>query len=175
MAETFLELARREFGRLKELADRAMAQITDDQFFAEPGPVDNSVAVILKHLSGNARSRWRDFLTADGEKPDRHRDSEFEIAGEDSRERLLKAWEEGWALLFAAITPLTPADLDRPVTIRGESLTVLQAVSRQLTHYAYHVGQIVYVCRHFAGDGWVSLSIPKGESAAFNRKPTKYV
>lgn len=170
-----LELADREFRRLKTLADRAMAQIGDDDFFAAPGPIDNSVAVIVKHLSGNARSRWRDFLTSDGEKPDRHRDTEFVIAGEETRQQLLKAWEEGWALLFAALAPLTPADLDRAVTIRGESLTVLQAMSRQMTHYAYHVGQIVYVCRHFAGNRWVSLSIPKGQSAAFNRNPKTYL
>jgi hypothetical protein len=175
MAETFLELAHREFQRLKTLADRAMAQIGDDQFFAAPGPVDNSVAVIVKHLSGNARSRWRDFLTTDGEKSDRHRDTEFEIAGRETREQLLAAWEEGWSLLFDAIAPLAPADLDRVVTIRGEALTVLQAISRQMSHYAYHVGQIVYVCRHFAGDRWVSLSIPKGQSQAFNRNPKTYL
>lgn len=172
--ETELDLARREFTRLKALAERAMAQTTDDQFFAAPGPEDNSIAVIVKHLAGNARSRWRDFLTSDGEKPDRHRDQEFEIAGQDSRAQLMAAWDTGWTLMFDAIGPLGPADLDRTVTIRGEALTVRQAITRQITHYAYHVGQIVYVARHYAGAGWTSLSIPKGQSEQFNRNPASY-
>ena len=172
--ETELDLARREFARLKALAERAMAQIDDDRFFAAPGAEDNSIAVIVKHLAGNARSRWRDFLTSDGEKPDRHRDQEFEIAGQDSRAQLMTAWETGWGLMFDALRPLGVSDLDRTVTIRGEALTVRQAITRQLTHYAYHVGQIVYVARHHAGASWTSLSIPKGQSEQFNRNPAGY-
>ncbi|HEY7789951.1 MAG TPA: DUF1572 family protein [Vicinamibacterales bacterium] len=173
--EPFLDLAARELARYKGLADRAMAQVSDEQFFEALSPIDNSIAIVVKHIAGNARSRWTDFLTSDGEKPDRHRDTEFELAGANSREQLMAAWEEGWRLLFEAIAPLGAADLDRTVTIRGEGLSVRQAIGRQMTHYAYHVGQIVYVARHLAGDRWTSLSIPKGQSEAFNSRPATYV
>ena len=173
--ETFIELAVREFAQLKRLADRAIAQLPADALFTQPGPVDNSVAVIMKHVGGNMRSRWQDFLTTDGEKPDRDRDLEFIILPEDTREKLFAQWEESWATLFRELKPLTPADLDRAVKIRGEPITVLQAISRQLTHYAYHVGQIVYVARHLVGASWQSLSIPVGKSAQFNQAPAKYI
>lgn len=173
--ESYLALVRREFGRLKSLADRAVGQCTDEQFFAAPGPGDNSIAIIGKHLAGNSLSRWTDFLTSDGEKPGRNRDAEFEIGPADSRVNLLAAWENGWQALFGALLPLTDEDLSRVVRIRGEPLTVLQAINRQLTHYSYHVGQIVYVAKHHRGAEWQTLSIARGASAEFNRQPSKYV
>lgn len=174
-SEEYLPIAVREFGRLKGLADKAIAQIPADRLYETPGEGDNSVAVIMKHVSGNLRSRWTDFLSSDGEKPDRKRDDEFVIMPEDTRDALSGRWEDGWAALFSALAPLRTSDLERNVTIRGESMTVLQAIGRQLTHYAYHVGQIVYLAKHFAGGRWKSLSIPLGESETFNRAPGKYV
>ena len=171
----YVPLAVREFRRLKDLADRAIAQISTEDFFAGAKPGDNSIAVIVKHVSGNSLSRFTDFLTSDGEKPHRQRDREFLLRPEDTREALLAAWEKGWSAVFAAVEPLGPADLDRTVTIRGEPHTVLQAVNRQLTHYAYHVGQIVYLAKHLAGDRWRSLSIPVGESERFNQRPASYL
>jgi len=145
-----------------------MAQISDDDFFRELSEVDNSLAIIVKHMAGNMRSRWRDFLTSDGEKDDRQRDTEFEIYDNDSKESLMLKWEEGWKLCFKAIEPLKSEDLEMTIFIREEAHTVLEAINRQLTHYAYHVGQIVYLARHFAGTKWQSLSIPKGESDSYN-------
>jgi hypothetical protein len=165
----------REFNRLQSLADSAMAQLSDEQFFAAPAPGDNSVAVIVKHVGGNLVSRWTDFLTSDGEKPGRDRDTEFRIDAGDTREQLRRLWTSGWSRLFEALEPLDDSDLTRLVTIRGEPLSVLQAVNRQLTHYAYHVGQIVYVAKHHRGSAWSTLSIPLGRSAEFNRNPTSYV
>jgi hypothetical protein len=173
--ETYIQLALREFKRTKALADAAMAQITPDQFFAVPSEGDNSIAIIVKHVGGNLLSRWVDFLTSDGEKPGRNRDMEFEIIGGDTQQSLMHQWESGWAALFSALDPLNDADLERTVTIRGEPLTVLQAINRQLTHYSYHAGQIVYVAKHYAGSSWRSLSIPKAKSASFNAKPAKYI
>ncbi len=173
--EAYTQLALREFRRMKSLADGAISQVTPMQFFATPSPGDNSIAVIVKHVGGNLLSRWTDFLTSDGEKPGRNRDGEFEIYSGDTYETLTRQWEAGWNALFSALEPLTDSDLDRMVTIRGEGLSVLQAVSRQLTHYAYHVGQIVYVAKHYAADSWRSLSIPKGKSTEFNANPQKYV
>lgn len=173
--ESYVQLVIREFKRMQSLADRAMAQLSDEHFFAVPSPGDNSVAVIVKHVGGNLISRWTDFLTSDGEKPGRDRDVEFRIEPGDTRERLLQQWTRGWATLFDALEPLGDADMTRTVTIRGEPLTVLQAVNRQLTHYAYHVGQIVYVAKHHCGAAWNSLSIPPGQSVAFNRNPERYV
>lgn len=173
--ETYIQLATREFRRMKALADGAMAQITREQFFAAPSEGDNSIAVIVKHVGGNLLSRWTDFLISDGEKPGRNRDIEFEITADDTLQSLMTQWESGWAALFSALEPLTDGDLEKTVTIRGEPLTVLQAINRQLTHYPYHVGQIVYVAKHYAGGSWRSLSVPKGKSAQFNAKPTKYI
>jgi hypothetical protein len=149
---------------IQGLADRAVAQAPPDRFFARPDPGSNSIALIVKHLAGNLRSRWTRFLETDGEKPDRDRDAEFEEEAGDTRETLLARWEEGWRLLFEALAPLGAADLARTVTIRGESHTVLEAIARQLTHYAYHVGQIVFLAKQFAGPSWTSLSIPRGKS-----------
>jgi uncharacterized protein DUF1572 len=168
IGRAYLEDVILQFRKYKKLADEALAQVTDADLFRSPDPESNSIAVILKHISGNMRSRWTDFLTTDGEKPDRDRDREFELDGGDSNPRVIERWEEGWKLLFAALAPLSPADLTRTVPIRGEPHTVLQALDRQLTHYAYHVGQIVYVARHYAGSRWNSLSIPKGKSREFD-------
>lgn len=173
--ETYTELVLREFRRLKGLADRAMAQVSDEEFITPLGDTDNSIAILVKHMSGNMHSRWRDFLTSDGEKPDRARDREFVLEAEDTQQHLLGRWESGWELLFDTLAPLGSDDLERTVTIRGEPFTVLQAINRQLTHNAYHVGQIVYAARHFAGEGWTSLSVPKGKSEEFNREPKPYL
>lgn len=173
--ESYIELTLREFERLKSLGDGAINQVSAESFFAIPAPGDNSIAVIVKHIGGNLVSRWTDFLISDGEKPGRDRDREFQVLAEDTRDHLLAVWEKGWSTLFSALEPLSEADLDRTITIRGESLTVMQAINRQLTHYAYHVGQIVYVAKHFAGETWRSLSIPRGASTQFNKNPVKYV
>ena len=154
--------------KYKEMAEKAMAQISDDKFFTDLSDVDNSLAIIVKHMAGNMRSRWTDFLSSDGEKDDRHRDTEFEIYDSDSKESLMQKWQEGWELCFGAIEPLKPEYLEKTIYIRGEAHTVLEAINRQLTHYAYHVGQIVYLARHFRGADWKSLSIPKAESDSFN-------
>ena len=175
MKENYIQLAVREFKRMKALADGAMAQITPDQFFAAPSEGDNSIAIIVKHVGGNLLSRWTDFLTSDGEKPGRNRDTEFAIDAKDTHPALLLQWEAGWSALFSALDPLTDKDLDRTIQIRGEPLSVLQAINRQLTHYSYHVGQIVYVAKHYTGNSWRSLSIPRGQSAQFNAQPAKYV
>ncbi|MBI4539916.1 MAG: DUF1572 family protein [Gemmatimonadetes bacterium] len=165
----YLENALREFRALRTLADKALAQVNDEQFFVQPDPESNSLAVIVKHMAGNMRSRWTDFLNSDGEKPDRHRDREFEIAPEDSRGALAAAWEAGWQLMFAAVEPLAPEDLARTVRIRGRPLSVMAALNRQLTHYAYHVGQIVFLAKHLCGSGWQTLSVPRGQSEQFNQ------
>src|SRR5262249_32847031 len=165
----------REFKRLKSLADDATSQISDEQFFAAPAPGDNSIAVIVKHVGGNLVSRWTDFLTSDGEKPGRDRDTEFQIGANDTREYLLQVWTHGWKTLFETLEPLDDSDMTRVITIRGEPLTVLQAVNRQLTHYAYHVGQIVYVAKHHRGPQWRTLSVTPGRSAEFNKNPTRYI
>jgi hypothetical protein len=153
----------------KRLAERAMEQVADDQLFVTLDPEANSIAIIVKHMVGNMRSRWTDFLSTDGEKPNRNRDSEF-VDPPATRAQLLTEWEEGWACVFAAIEPLTDADLARTITIRGEAHSVLQAINRQLAHYPHHVGQIVLLAKHFAGDRWQSLSIPRNKSADFSRK-----
>lgn len=173
--ETYLSLLLREFRGIKQLADGAMAQVGDEAFFAQPGPEDNSIAIIVKHVGGNLLSRWTDFLTSDGEKPNRDRDAEFLLSPDDTRARLMATWESGWQTLYANLEPLGDADMSRIVKIRGEGLTVLQAVNRQLTHYAYHAGQIVYVAKHLRGAAWKSLSIPKGQSVQFNQSGRKYI
>jgi len=153
----------------KRLAERAMAQIPDEGLFAAVDSQSNSVAIIVKHLAGNMRSRFTDFLTSDGEKPDRKRDSEFE-APPVTRAELMEMWEAGWRRVFEAITPLTDPQLTDKVYIRSEAHSVMQAINRQLAHYAYHIGQIVYVAKHFAGANWNSLTIPKGKSEDFTSK-----
>jgi hypothetical protein len=147
--------------KLKAQSEKAVAQIGDDQFFALIDPDANSIGLIMKHMAGNMRSRWTDFLTTDGEKPDRDRDSEFERRPEDTREAILERWQEGWSRTLGTISALAPGDLDKTVTIRGEVHTVLQAISRQVSHYSLHTGQIVLLAKHFAGPQWRTLSIPK--------------
>jgi hypothetical protein len=144
----------------KTMAERAMAQLDEPQLTAALDPEMNSIALIVKHMAGNMRSRWTDFLTTDGEKPDRQRDSEFE-APPATREEILALWEEGWRICFAAIGALSDADLAREVYIRGERHSVLQAINRQVAHYACHVGQIVFLAKHLKSDSWQSLSIPR--------------
>jgi len=155
----------RTYRNYKELADKAIAQVANDgDLHTQIDPDSNSLAVIMKHIAGNLRSRFRDFLTSDGEKPDRNRDSEFEMPELTSRAEIVKNWDEAWAIALGSIEALTPEDLDRTVTIRGEAFLVPEALNRLATHAAYHVGQIVYVARHLATGRWKSLSIPKGQS-----------
>lgn len=153
----------------KKLGERAIAQVGDDQIFAAIDPEANSIAIIVKHLAGNMRSRWTGFLTTDGEKPDRNRDSEFEEPPA-TRAELMQLWESGWSCLFGALHHLTDDDLTRTITIRGEAHSVLQAINRQLAHYPHHIGQIVLLAKHFARDHWQSLSVPRRGSEEFNRK-----
>jgi Protein of unknown function (DUF1572) len=153
----------------KRLGDRAMAQVSDEGLFATIGDESNSIAIIVKHLGGNMRSRWTDFLTSDGEKPDRDRDSEFE-APPKTRAEVLALWESGWQLAFDALAPLTDADLSRTAYIRAEAHSVMQTIHRQVAHYSYHVGQIVYLAKHFAGPDWNALTIPRRKSAEYNAK-----
>jgi hypothetical protein len=157
------------FRNYKKLAERAMEQVTDEQLFIALDEEANSIAIVVKHVAGNMRSRWSDFLTTDGEKPDRNRDSEF-VDPPETRAALLAMWDEGWALVFGALEPLTDEDLGRTVTIRGEAHSVMQAINRQVAHYSYHVGQIVLLAKHFASEKWTSLSVPRNRSAEFNRK-----
>jgi hypothetical protein len=157
------------FRYYKRLAERAIEQVSDEQLFTAIDSEANSIAVIVKHMAGNMRSRWTDFLTTDGEKPNRDRDSEF-VEPPATRKELMASWEAGWNCLFTAIEPLTGADLGSTVTIRGEAHSVMQAINRQLAHYPHHVGQIVLLAKHFAGENWQSLSVPRNRSAEFNRK-----
>ena len=151
----------------KRLGDGALAQASEEAVFTVLDPEANSIAIIVKHLEGNMRSRWRDFLTTDGEKPDRDRDAEFE-APPKTRAEVLALWESGWELVFRELDRVTEPDLTRTIYIRGEAHSVMQAIHRQLAHYAYHVGQIVLLAKHFAGSQWKSLTIPRGKSASFN-------
>ena len=147
--------------KLRAQADKAMAQVDDAQFFALIDAEASSIALIVKHVAGNMRSRWTDFLTSDGEKPDRHRDSEFERETADTRDAILARWEAGWDVLFNTLMSLQPGDLGKTVAIRSEPHTVVQAINRQVSHYSAHVGQIVLLAKHFAGPRWQTLSIPK--------------
>ncbi len=160
--------ALKSFRNYKKLAERAIEQAADEEFFALIDAEANSIAVVVKHIAGNLHSRWRDFLTSDGEKDDRDRDTEFELI-DDSREKLMEFWEAGWQTLFDNIEPLTVEDFSRTVTIRGEPHSVVEAINRQLTHYSYHVGQIVLLAKHLRSTEWKTLSVPKNKSAAFNR------
>ena len=159
--QQFLDDCLVQLRKLKTQAERAMEQIDDEQFVALIDPDANSIALIVKHVAGNMRSRWTDFLTTDGEKPDRDRDSEFETQSGDSRAALLARWEDGWRRLLDAVSALRPQDLQKTVTIRGEPHTVVQAINRQMSHYSAHVGQIVLLAKHFAGPAWQTLSMPK--------------
>ncbi len=164
----YLDEARRSLRGHKRLAEGAIAQLRDDELFFQLDPEANSVAVLMKHVAGNIRSRFTDFLTSDGEKPDRHRDQEFEISPTTTRAQMMEMWEAGWKVVFDTIAALQSDDLGRTVTIRGEPLSALQAMHRAVAHYAYHVGQIVFLAKHIRGAGWKSLSIPRGQSEQFN-------
>ena len=157
------------FHYYKRLAERAMAQMADEQIYAVLDPEANSVAVIVKHMAGNMISRWADFLTSDGEKPGRDRDAEFSDPPQP-RQALMELWDQGWRVLFSALEPLSEDDMNRSITIRGEAHSVMQAINRQLGHYAYHCGQIVLLAKHMQHDKWEPLSIPRGRSAEFNRR-----
>src|SRR5580700_2161390 len=157
------------FRYYKNLAERALAQVTDDQLLAVLDSEANSIAVIVKHMTGNMQSRWPDFLTTDGEKPGRDRDAEFEDPPA-TRQALLAAWESGWRCLFTALEPLSDEDLQRKVTIRGEAHCVMQCINRQLAHYPYHCGQVVFLAKHLRQEEWKSLSIPRRKSAEFNSR-----
>lgn len=166
---SYLEDSLALFRHYKTLTEKAMAQVTDEQLTAVLDGEMNSIAQTVKHMAGNMRSRWTDFLTTDGEKPDRNRDSEF-IDPASTREAVMAQWEAGWKCVFTALEPLSDADLNKTITIRGEAHSVMQAINRQIGHYAYHCGQIVLLAKHFNHADWKSLSVPRGKSAAFNQK-----
>jgi hypothetical protein len=155
------------FRNCKKMAERAVAQVSDEEFFVVIDPESNSIALIVKHIAGNLHSRWRDFLTTDGEKASRNRDTEFELI-DDTRESLMQFWESGWQVLFDSIEPLTEDDFAKTVTIRGEPHTIVEAINRQLTHYSYHVGQIVFLAKHLRSVEWKTLTVPRNHSAQFN-------
>lgn len=167
VAAHYLEEARRQLRGQKKLADGALAQLKDEELFVAIDAESNSVAVIVKHITGNMRSRFTDFLTTDGEKPDRHRDQEFEMNSATTRADIMRWWEDGWARVFAAIDPLTPEDVMRTVAIRGEPHTVMQAINRQIAHYAQHIGQIIFLAKHLRSSEWKTLSIGRGKSQDF--------
>jgi hypothetical protein len=168
LATHYLDEAHRQMRGHKRLAEGAMAQLKDNELFLALDPEANSIAVIVKHMAGNMRSRFTDFLSTDGEKPDRHRDQEFELnPATTTRADLTKWWEDGWARVFSAIESLKPGDVMRTVTVRGEPHTVLQAINRQIAHYAQHTGQIVFIAKHIRTGKWKTLSIPRGKSEDF--------
>lgn len=160
------------FRNAKKMAERAIEQVSDEEFFAAIDAEANSIGVIVKHIAGNLSSRWTDFLMSDGEKPDRDRDTEFEMIG-DTRESLMQFWETSWQVLFNNVEPLKADDFSKTVTIRGEPHSIAEAINRQLTHYAYHIGQIVLLAKHFRSADWKTLSIPKNTSAEFNQYLTE--
>jgi len=166
---SYLEDSIALFRFYKKMAEGAMEQVSDEQLFATLDEEMNSIAIIIKHMAGNMRSRWTDFLTSDGEKPDRNRDTEF-VAPPTTRGDLMRTWNDAWEKLLEALTPLSGPDLERTVTIRSEPHSVMQANSRQIAHYAYHCGQIVFLAKHFKASEWKSLSVPRNKSAEFNRR-----
>jgi hypothetical protein len=166
---SYSEDARAIFRQYKKLADASIAQVSDADLYCTLDPESNSIAIVMKHMAGNMISRWTDFLTTDGEKPTRNRDSEFEDPPA-TRAELLALWERGWSCLFGALDPLTDADLTRTITIRGEAHSVMQAINRQVAHYSYHCGQIVFLAKHIQSSDWKCLSVPRRKSEEFNRK-----
>jgi uncharacterized damage-inducible protein DinB len=170
---TYLKDIVRTYRNYRSLGEKALAQVPDASLHSELDLSSNSLAVIVKHVAGNLRSRFQDFLTTDGEKPDRDRDAEFEMSERASREEILRWWERGWSTALESIETLRPEDLDRTVTIRGEAFAVVEALNRSITHTAYHVGQIVYLARHFSGTSWKTLSIQKGKSREFAKDDFK--
>jgi Protein of unknown function (DUF1572) len=166
---SYLEDSIALFGFYKKMAEGAIEQVTDKQLFATLDEEMNSIAIIVKHMAGNMRSRWADFLTSDGEKSNRNRDTEF-LAPPATRAELMETWNDSWEKVFEALNPLSDADIERTVTIRGEPHSVMQAINRQIAHYAYHCGQIVFLAKHFKASEWKSLSVPRNKSAEFNRR-----
>ena len=166
---SYIEDARAIFRQYKKMGESAMAQVADEDLRRTLDPEMNSIAVIVKHMAGNMLSRWTEFLTSDGEKPTRNRDGEFEEPPA-TRAELMELWERGWACLFAALDPLTDADMGRTVTIRGEAHSVMQAINRQVAHYSSHCGQIIFLAKHFQSSNWKTLSVARKQSAEFNRK-----
>ena len=165
--ESYLQSARKQFEYYKLLGEKTFSQVAAEQLFTVPGPESNSIAVIVQHLHGNMLSRWTDFLTSDGEKEWRKRDEEFEEILKDSTE-LKRRWDEGWACLFTALNSLEEKDLTKTVYIRNQGHSVVDAINRQLCHYSYHVGQIVYIGKLMAAEKWRSLSIPRNQSGSYN-------
>lgn len=170
IAPHYLDEIGRQLRGHKRMAEGALAQLNDADLFVTLDPESNSIAVLIKHIAGNMRSRFTDFLTTDGEKPDRHRDQEFEVSSEATRDALMGMWEQGWAILFTTLESLKPDDLLRTVYIREEPHTVVQALNRALAHYAFHMGQIVFLAKHLRSTEWQTLSVPRGKSEEFNRK-----
>ena len=168
VGRNYLDDALVSFREYKRLAERAFAQVSDEQFFTTIDAESNSIGIIIKHMAGNMISRWTDFLNSDGEKPDRNRDMEFVLTPETTKDDLIAHWERGWAKVFEAIEPLQPADLARKVYIRGKAHTVVEAINRQMMHYAQHIGQIVFLAKHLKSADWQTLSIPRNRSAQFN-------
>jgi hypothetical protein len=168
LAQHYLKDSISSFRAYKKLAEKALDQLGDDEFFITLDEEGNSIAVIMKHMAGNMFSRWTDFLTSDGEKPDRNRDMEFVIEPGAGKKEVLDYWQLGWQCVFDALEPLRAEDLGRTVLIRGEEHTVIQAINRQLMHYANHIGQIVFLAKHFRSTEWKSLSIPRNRSREFN-------
>ena len=168
LAKHYLEDSIASLRAYKKLADKALDQLKEDEFFITLDEEANSIAVIMKHMAGNMFSRWTDFLTTDGEKPNRNRDMEFVIEPKTSKDDVLAYWDKGWQRVFDALEPLTAEDLGKKALIRGEEHTVIQAINRQLMHYANHIGQIVFLAKHFRSSEWKSLSIPRNRSAEFN-------
>jgi hypothetical protein len=173
IATHYLEEALRQMRGHKRMGEAAMSQLKDEDFFVTLDPEANSVAILVKHLAGNMRSRFTGFLNSDGEKPDRFRDQEFELSPSTTRADVMQWWEDGWSCVFAAIEPLQPEDVMRTVTIRGEPHTVLQAINRQIAHYAQHTGQIVFLAKHLRSSEWKTLSIPRGKSEQYKTAPPK--
>jgi len=168
LGQHYLDNALQTFRDYKQLAEGALAQISDEEFFKTIDEESNSIAVNMKHMAGNMISRWTDFLTTDCEKPERDRDKEFVMLPGTTKDQMLAYWEKGWKCVFDAIEPLRAGDLMRTVTIRGQEHTVVEAINRQIAHYAYHTGQIVYLAKHFKAAEWQSLSVPRNKSAEFN-------
>ena len=173
LAAHYLDEARRQFRGNKRLAEAAIAQLKDEELFFTLDPESNSIAILVKHLAGNMRSRFTDFLTTDGEKPDRFRDQEFELNTTTTRADVMRWWEEGWEQVFKTLNALKPEDVMRTVTIRGEPHTVLQAINRQIAHYASHSGQIILLAKHLRSKQWKTLSIPRGKSEDYKRAAPK--
>ena len=170
LAAHYLEETLRQMRGNKRLADGALQQVTDEEFFRELDPESNSIAIVVKHMAGNMRSRFTDFLTSDGEKPDRNRDQEFELGTSAARKDLMQTWELGWKTVIDSISALKPEDVEKTVTIRSEPHTVLQAINRSLAHLAYHTGQIVYLAKYFRSESWKTLSVPRGKTEEFNAR-----